>query len=90
MPYQNVIGKLQRGCILMTEGLSVTVADMGRPSEQRPFVPQHRPGDLAEQQEKGRQMLLKNGFRALGITVEEQDRIDEIGQSIAPGQASSL
>jgi len=56
---------------LVTEGLSVTVGDMGRPSQQRPFAPRHRPGDLAEQQEKGRQMLLRNGFRALGIIAEE-------------------
>ena len=66
------------------------MGDMGRPSQQRPFAPQHRPGDLAEQQEKGRQMLPRNGFRALGISVEEQDRIDEIRRSIPPGQASSL
>jgi len=59
-------------------------------SQQRPFAPQHRPGDLAEQQEKGPQILLRNGFRALGITVEKQDRIDEIRRSIPPGQASPL
>lgn len=74
---------------LVTEGLSVTM-DGSRPSQQRPFAPQHRPGDQPEQQEKGRQMLLRTGFRALGLTIEEQEQIDEIRRSIPPGRASSL